>query len=130
MKEIPLNTGYTMEFTVTDEVSAKQVGSGEADVLATPIMIAWMENAAKNALQPFLEAGETTVGIHVDCSHDAASPVGIAVKVTATVKEVQRRIITFDVYAEDALGPIGRGTHERAVVLSDRFMRKAEERKL
>lgn len=130
MKEITLNTGCTMEFTVTDEVSAKQVGSGDADVLATPIMIAWMENAAKHALQPFLEAGETTVGIHVDCSHDAASPVGIAVKVTATVKEVQRRVITFDVYAEDAKGPIGRGTHERAVVLSDRFMRKAEERKL
>lgn len=130
MKEITLNTGYTMEFTVTDEVSAKQVGSGDADVLATPIMIAWMENAAKHALQPFLEAGETTVGIHVDCSHDAASPVGIAVKVTATVKEVQRRVITFNVYAEDAKGPIGRGIHERAVVLSDRFMRKAEERKL
>lgn len=130
MKEITLDTSYTMEFTVADFMSAKQVGSGDADVLATPIMIAWMENAAKHALQPFLEAGETTVGIHVDCSHDAASPIGINVKVTAVVKEVHRRIITFDVYAEDAKGPIGRGTHERAVVLSDRFIRKAAERSL
>lgn len=130
MKEIGLNTSYTMEFIVTEEKSAKQVGSGDADVLATPVMIAWMENAAKRALQPFLEEGETSVGIHVDCSHDAASPIGIAVTVTAVIKEVQRRVILFEVYAQDALGPIGRGTHERAVVLRDRFMRKAAERNL
>ena len=128
MKEITLHNKQVLTFVVDENMTAKTVGSGDADVLGTPIMIAWMENAAKQALYPFLEDGETSVGIHIDCSHDAASPLGIEVTVTAEIMEINRRVITFQVTAEDTKGPIGTCTHERAVVLSDKFMRKAAER--
>ena len=117
------------ETTVTEQNTAAAVGSGSLPVFATPMMTALMEQAACAALDGALEPGETTVGTRLEITHDAATPVGSAVRAEAEVTAVDRRKITFAVRAFDAAGPIGQGVHERFVVRSEPFLAKAEARK-
>lgn len=85
-------------------------------VLATPVMILAMENAALQALKPFLAPGETAVGSHVDVKHLAATPVGATITATATVIATAGRRIVFSVSATDGHQDIGSGTHERVLI--------------
>jgi fluoroacetyl-CoA thioesterase len=85
-------------------------------VLATPMMILAMENAALNAIRDYLEPGETAVGTAVDIRHLAATPVGHRVTAEAEVTGVEDRRIVFAVTACDEIEEIGRGVHERMVV--------------
>ena len=112
------------ETVVCHENTAAAIGSGALEVFATPSMIALMEKAAMNTVSPFLEEGQGTVGIKLDVSHLAASPIGMTVRAEAELVGIEKRILTFKVsaYAGDEL--IGEGTHQRAIVLNDRFMEK------
>ena len=85
-------------------------------VLSTPVMIMIMENAALNALKPYLEPGESAVGTRIDVRHVAATPVGKRVTGEAEVTAVAGRRIDFAVRAVDEQEEIGAGTHERALV--------------
>jgi len=85
-------------------------------VLSTPVMIMIMENAALNALKPYLERGESAVGTRVDIRHIAATPVGKRVTGEAEVTKVEGRRVEFAVRASDETEEIGNGTHERVVV--------------
>lgn len=85
-------------------------------VLATPLMILAMENAALNAIRDYLEPGESAVGTLVDVRHLAATPAGQCVTAEAEVTEVDGRRIVFAVTAYDEVEEIGRGTHERMTV--------------
>jgi fluoroacetyl-CoA thioesterase len=86
-------------------------------VLATPVMIMVMENAALNAIKPYLEPGESALGTRVDVRHLAATPAGRQVAGEATVTKVDGRRIEFSVRAADGNEEIGVGTHERVVIL-------------
>jgi fluoroacetyl-CoA thioesterase len=90
-------------------------------VLATPVMILAMENAALAALKPYLEPGESALGTHVDVKHLAATPVGRRITASATVLRVSGRSISFSVRATDGDEVIGSGTHERMLIDIDRF---------
>ena len=90
-------------------------------VLATPMMIMMMENAALNALKPYFERGETAVGARVDVVHLAPTPEGHRVTARAEVTRVDGRRIEFRVEAVDGSDVIGRGTHERIVIDLARF---------
>jgi fluoroacetyl-CoA thioesterase len=90
-------------------------------VLATPVMILAMENAALEALKPYLEPGESALGTHVDVRHLAATPVGRRITATAKVMRVSGRHITFSVRANDGDEEIGNGTHERVLIDVARF---------
>lgn len=114
------------ETVVTDANTAAAVGSGLAPVFATPAMIALMENAAVNAIQPFLGPEEGSVGTRLDVSHDAATPVGMRVWAKAEVTAVEGRKVSFSVSAFDEAGPIGSGTHQRFVINSEKFLAKAQ----
>ena len=111
---------------VAGEDTAQAMGSGLVPVLATPRMIALMEEAAVNAAQSGLLPGETTVGVRLETSHDAATPVGMKVTAWAEVTAVEGRNITFAVWAEDSVEQIGRGTHQRAVVQTERFLARVQ----
>lgn len=117
------------ETTVTDANTAAAVGSGLAPVFATPCMIALMENAAVNAIQPCLGPEEGSVGTRLDVSHDAATPVGMKVWAQAEVAAVEGRRITFAVSAFDEAGPIGGGTHQRFVIQTEKFLAKAQAKR-
>jgi fluoroacetyl-CoA thioesterase len=97
-------------------------------VLATPVMIMVMENAALNAIKPYLDAGESALGTRVDVRHLAATPAGRRVTGEAKVTNVDGRRIEFSVRATDGNQEIGVGTHERAVIqlskLSERMKAK------
>jgi fluoroacetyl-CoA thioesterase len=101
-------------------------------VLATPLMILTMENAALNAIRDYLEPGESAIGTAVDIRHVAATPVGQRVTAEAEVTRVEGRRIAFAVIARDEVEEIGRGTHERMVVdlgrLTQRLNAKSNRR--
>lgn len=114
------------ETTVTPDNTAQAVGSGLVPVFATPYMIALMENAAVNAVQAQLAAGEGTVGTRLDVTHDAATPVGMNVWAEAELTAVEGRKLTFAVAAFDAREQIGGGTHERFIIQTEKFLARVE----
>lgn len=109
---------------VTDADTAIAAGSGDLPVLATPRMVALMEQAACAALADALPTGSTSVGTHVDVRHLAASPVGSTVVARATITAVSGSRVTFAVTAvgSDGATELGTGTHTRVVVERDAFL--------
>lgn len=105
--------------------TAKEVGSGDLLVYATPCMVALMEGAACEAIDGALKETETTVGISLNIEHTAATPVGLEVHAEAVVINVEGKVITFEIAAFDEIGEIGRGTHKRVIVNSQKFLDKA-----
>ena len=112
-------------FPVTEALTAKTVGSGTLDVLATPVMIAKMEEAAWKPVAEHLEEGSGSVGILMNAQHLSATPVGLEVTCTAELTAVEGRKLVYKVSAWDAKGPIGEGVHERAIIQNERFVAKA-----
>ena len=117
MKQIPVGAKGRFELLVRPEHLANQFkDTALPPVLATPVMIMVMENAALNALKPYLDAGESAVGTHVDVRHVAPTPIGQRVAGEAEVTQVDGRRIEFTVRARDDTEEIGTGTHERVIV--------------
>ncbi len=105
--------------------TAVSVQSGSLQVYGTPCMIALMEKATCSAVSALLEDDETTVGTNIDVSHIKASGIGTVIKATALLSDIDGRKLTFSVVAKEENGDtVGRGTIERFVVSSDRFMKK------
>ena len=98
------------------------------EVFATGFMVALMEWTCVKALAPYLDEGEGSVGVHVDVSHDAATPVGMTVTVDAEVTEIEGKRIWFYVCAHDGVDQIGEGYHQRTVVSWDLFKAKVAEK--
>ena len=111
----------TSEILVGTRDTAPHVGSGKIKVLATPVMVSLMEEAALNAVEGLLPAGHQTVGIRLDITHTAATPVGMRVSARAELTKVEGRRLTFHVSARDEKELIGEGVHERIVVNVARF---------
>jgi predicted thioesterase len=118
----------TAEIVVGPEHTAPFVGSGRIAVLATPVMINLIEAAALAAVEQLLPSGHQSLGIQLDVSHTAATPVGLRVTATAEVSQVQGRTITFRVAARDEFEPIGGGTHRRVVVSVSRFDERVQRK--
>ena len=113
---------HTSQLTVTEAVTATTMGSGDLPVLATPAMMALMENAAMLAVAPHLPEGSTTVGGHISASHIKPTPVGETVTATATVTKVDGKKIEFDVKAHWGDLLLGEGSHLRFIVDREKFM--------
>jgi fluoroacetyl-CoA thioesterase len=132
MRSVPVGTKGTYEFVVERNDLAGTVEPSLPPVLATARMSLAMELAAINALKPFLEPGEMTVGAIVNVTHTAATPEGWRVRAEAEVTKCDGRRIEFNVSASDEKEPIGTGTHLRAVVdrakFDERFAAKVKSR--
>lgn len=113
---------------VSERETAAALGAGGVHVLATPMMINLMENAAWRAVQSQLAEGDTTVGMVVNVRHLAATPVGGHVTATAELVEIDGRRLVFQVSAHDDSGLIGDGTHERVIVHLARFLERVSKR--
>lgn len=109
---------------VEREDTAKEVGSGDLLVYATPCMVALMEGAACEAIAECLSDTQTSVGTGLTIEHISATPVGLEVRAEAEVTEVNGKVITFALHAYDEAGEIGRGTHTRVLVNSQKFLEK------
>jgi fluoroacetyl-CoA thioesterase len=117
MHEIPVGAKGSFTLVVAPEHLANRFKDAMLPpVLATPIMVLVMENAALNAVRAYLEPGESALGTVVDVRHLAATPVGQHVTAEAEVTKVDGRRIVFAVTARDEIEEIGKGIHERMVV--------------
>lgn len=119
-----MNTGIKGTSTVMcDENNcALNMGSGTLEVFATPAMVALMEKAAWECVQPYLEDGQGTVGTLMNVKHLSATPLGDTVTAEAVLTEIDGRKLVFEVRASDSVGIIGEGEHERFIVGNERFM--------
>ena len=122
--EITVGMKGIAETYVEREDTAAEVGSGNLLVYATPCMVALMEGAACEAIADAIEEGQTTVGVELNIAHLSATPVGMEVRAEAVVTAVEGKVITFEVQAFDEAGPIGKGTHKRCIVNSQKFLDK------
>lgn len=117
MQQIPIGANGRFELVVRPEHLANQFkDTALPPVLATPVMIMVMENAALNAIKPYLDAGESAVGTRIEVRHLAPTPIGQRVVGEAEVTKVDGRRIEFTVRATDETEEIGAGTHERVIV--------------
>lgn len=131
-KTLELTEGATghAEMVVGSRDTASRVGSGHIAVLATPVMISLIEEAALDAVEALLPEGKKSLGTHLDVSHIAATPVGMKVTATAKLIEIDGRKLRFAVEARDEEDLIGQGTHDRVVVTAETFeIRNAEKAK-
>ncbi len=126
-----ISTGITgeQELIVTSEYTARSMGSGELEVLATPALAALIEKTAWMSIADCLEEGESTVGTLITLNHTSATPAGMKVSCRTEVTEVDRRRVVFRFEAFDEAGKIADGIHERFVIKSGRFMEKAASKK-
>ena len=123
-KNIKNGLKHTSYLTVTDAVTAIAMGSGDMPVLATPAMMALMENAAMLAIAEALPEGCTSVGGHIESSHLKPSKIGETVTAIAEVTKVDGKKVEFKVAAYSGETLLGEGTHLRFVVDKERFMTK------
>jgi predicted thioesterase len=107
--------------TVTEAVSAAHLGSGNVHVLSTPSLILLMEKATVSAVDPHLPPDQVSVGVRVDVSHLAATPLGMGAKAWAEVVDVIDRRVSLQVEAYDEVEKIGEGTIQRVIVNRSRF---------
>ncbi len=115
---------HTKSEMVEEKNTAGVLGSGLLPVYATPAMILLLEAACAEAVAPHLDEGSTTVGTKLDIEHVAATPMGMEVTCGCELIEIDRRRLVFKVEITDKAGVIGRGTHERFIVASEKFMEK------
>jgi predicted thioesterase len=118
----PVGLSKERRFVVQDEHTALHIGSGSLRVLATPAMIGFMEQTARDLMAERLPAGSSSVGVLVHVSHLAPTPVGAEVTARVEVLSVEKSKVTFNVQAGDAVEMVGKGQHERVVIDEGRFL--------
>ena len=117
MKDIPIGAKGSFDLVVgIDHLANRFKDAMLPPVLATPVMIMVMENAALNAIKPYLDIGQSALGTRIDVAHLAATPVGRKVTGEAVVTKVDGRRVEFTVRAIDGAEQIGAGTHERTLI--------------
>ncbi len=126
--ELKVGIRGTQKVIVTEEMTAKKLGSGELPVLATPQMIVLMENTAYKSVAEYLEEGQGTVGTKICVSHLSATPVGMEISLESELIGVERKRLVFTVKAYDAAGCISEGEHERFIVDNQRFLEKTQQK--
>lgn len=136
MRPIEVGATHTARVIVDESltvpaVSDKFVGfSTMPRVFATAFLVGFAEATAMGVLADYLDASEGSVGVDVRFDHIAATPIGLTVTATATVTDVQPRLVTFAVELSDNAGPIGRGTHVRAIIDRAAFEARVEAKAL
>lgn len=119
---------YTSTLTIEEKHLACNVGSGDLRVLATPIMMALMENAAMLCVAEDLDTDSSTVGGQISSSHLKPTGLGHTVSATAELMAIDGRKLKFKISASDEDGLIGEGEHLRFIVGRERFMSKVTEK--
>jgi fluoroacetyl-CoA thioesterase len=124
LQKIQKGLEYSFEKTVLPEDSAARYDSGIVDVFSTPAMIALMEGTAYRVVQEHLPDGFSTVGTEVHIKHLKATSIGEKVRCLATLIEIDKNKLTFEVKAWDEQGLIGEGLHQRYIIDIKKFIEK------
>ncbi len=112
------------EFLVEDKHTAAHIGSGSIKVLATPMMIAYIEITARTLLDNYLPEGYSTVGTHVDIRHLAPTAMGKLVEARVEINQIEDKKVILGVSVWEGERKVGGGTHERYVIEVERFLKR------
>ena len=129
MHELKPGLEGAVEMTVTQADCADSMRSGSVPVLATPRLIALMEEAACKAVANDLPEAQQTVGVHVSVDHIAATPIGMKVTAKAVLDRYVGGMMHFAVTAEDEREDVARGRHERVFIHTDDFLQRVHSKK-
>lgn len=122
---IEVNKVFEGKYTILKENSAKNMGSGDLDVLSTPSLVAFMENAAKNYLNNFLPQELGSVGSNININHLAPTLIGNTITITGKVTEIIKdKIINFSIEAYEGNKKIGTANHTRVIINNSKFIEK------
>jgi predicted thioesterase len=113
-----------IEVVVQPDDTAHALGNTGVHVLATPRLVALLEQAAIRAVAAYLPPGSGTVGTRIDVKHLAATPVGMTVRVRAVLREVDGRRLAFDIEAHDPAEKVAEATHERFQINQAKFLER------
>ncbi len=128
MPKLEVGLTATQTEVVTTETTASAVGSGLVPVFSTPELARLIEQSAVVALDGVLDAGQTSVGTNLCFDHLAATPVGMSISATATLIEIDRRRLVFEITAKDAVEDVAKGTHTRFIIDEKKFMAKVKSK--
>lgn len=122
---IEINTEFKQNYTVAENNTAKNMGSGDLDVLATPSLVAFIENAAKNYLNTFLTDDLGSVGSNININHLAPTLIGKEITVQGQITEIiKEKIIIFSLEAFEGDKKIGDAIHTRVIINNEKFLSK------
>ncbi len=126
----PFEPGMSRELTVisTQEDSARRFYQNLPDVFATPCLGGLMERVSAELINERLNPGEQSVGISMNLKHSAATPLGMSIRVRTEVTAVEGRKLTFKLEAFDEVEKIGEATHERFIIVADKFNARVAEK--
>lgn len=124
MSRLKIGMEVKKDYQVERSDTARFTGSGGLEVLATPVLMSWLENACYELTGLCLPDHESTVGVRMILDHIAATPVGMKVRIKVVLKEIDQRRIVFSVEAWDKVQRICFGEHERFIVEKTSFMTK------
>lgn len=129
MKAAPkIGTTGEFSFVVGPEHTITFATDGMPAVLSTPNLIGIFERTAREAIAPFLDAGERSVGVEIELRHLAPTPLGARVTVTARVIHTEGRLVDYQIEARDEHELIARGVHKRAVIRVEDFARRVRRK--
>ena len=129
MKSAPkIGTTGEFSFVVGPEHAITFATEGMPAVLSTPNLIGIFERTAREAIAPFLDAGERSVGVEIELRHLAPTPLGARVTVTARVIHTEGRLVDYQIEARDEHELIARGVHKRAVIRIEDFARRVRRK--
>jgi predicted thioesterase len=128
-KYLKISLSKQMEFTVEEKHAASHIGSGSVRVLATPMMIMFMEITARIMMEEYLPDTHTSVGTQVNVRHLAPSPVGSTIRAEVNIESVEGDKINLTVSAWEGEKKIGEGYHERYVIEKERFLKRIKQAK-
>jgi fluoroacetyl-CoA thioesterase len=123
-EELKAGLTHEMERQVTEDLSAQKVFPHVPNVYATRAMVGHFEEVCAEMVLPYLGEGEQTVGIGMKFSHIAATPIGMKVRFTAKLVEVEGKKLTFEVEGFDEVEKIGKATHDRFIINAEKFNSK------
>jgi predicted thioesterase len=127
-EELKAGLTHEIERQVTEDLSAQKVFPHVPNVYATRAMVGHFEEVCAEMVLPYLGEGDQTVGIGMKFSHIAATPIGMKVRFTAKLVEVEGRKLTFEVQGFDEVEKIGKATHDRFIINADKFNSKIAEK--
>jgi len=127
-RKLEVGLTHVASITVTDDMTPAHLRGEPLRVLSTPDMIRLIERAAIEAVQPYLSAGQATVGTRVDIAHLAGTLVGMTATITVELTAIDRRKLTFRVAVRDELDEAGKGTHERFIVDASQRLPRLQEK--
>ncbi len=122
---IEINKEFKENYLVQENNTAKNMGSGDLDVLATPSLVAFMENAAKNYLNIFLTDELGSVGSNININHLAPTLIDKEITIQGKITEIiKEKIIIFSLEAYEEDKKIGDATHTRVIINNEKFLSK------